>query len=74
MGSFDFLPGEGKASFPVLLKSVLVVLKTAIPQNPACDVMVKGSVKGQGKRCLFKWRASCAEVFSITGAIFQGRN
>ena len=58
MDSFVFLSGEGEASFSVLLKPVRVVRIAAIPQNPACDVMVKGSIKGQGKRCLFEWLAS----------------
>lgn len=52
MDLFGFLSGEGKACFSVLLKPVHVVHIAAIPQNPACDVMVKGSVRGQGKRCL----------------------
>lgn len=59
MGSFD-LSEEAKASFSVLVKLVCVAVHiAAIPQSPACDVMLKGSVKVQGKRCLFKWLANC---------------
>lgn len=59
MGSFD-LSGEAKASFSVLLKLVCIAVGiAAIPQSPACDIMLKGSVRVQGKRSLFKWLANC---------------
>lgn len=70
------MSGEGKASFSVLLKPVHAVCIAAILQSPACDVMVKGSVKGQGKRrffpvvCELLIKNNKGEMFSVTSAIF----
>lgn len=72
-----FLLGGRKIFFfSVLLKPVCIVHITAIPQKTACDVMVKGSVKGQGKRYFFLVtfqlliKNHTEEIFSITGAGF----
>lgn len=42
----------------LLLKTIDDVHIAMIPQNLACDVMVKGCIKGQGNRYLFELLAS----------------
>lgn len=53
----DFVSCLGKERL-LLLKTTDDAHITETLQNPACDVMVKGSMKQQGKRYLFEWLAS----------------
>lgn len=50
----DFASCLGKERL-LLLKTIDDVHITEILQNLARDVMVEGSMKGQGKRYLFEW-------------------
>lgn len=54
---FSLLFEEEKASSSVLFRFDHVQI-AAIPPNHVFDVAVKCTVKGQGRRCLFKWLTS----------------